>query len=68
MKISLLSGTINHPMSSQLKKNIAETKPLDVEIETNANVPGPGVIENIKIVKARIIKIFNSIINALLIT
>jgi hypothetical protein len=55
-------------MSSQLKKNITETKPLDVEMESNASVPGPGVIENIKIVKARIIKIFNSIINALLIT
>jgi hypothetical protein len=50
------------------EKDIAETNPLDVEMESNASVPGPGVIENIKIVKARIIKIFNSIINALLIT
>ena len=44
------------------EKNIAEANPLEVEIESNARVPGPGVTAKINRVKPRTKKIFTSII------
>jgi hypothetical protein len=44
------------------EKNIPEASPLEVEIESNARVPGPGVTAKIKRVKPSTIKIFISII------
>jgi hypothetical protein len=44
------------------EKNIAEARPLDVEIERSAKVPGPGVTAKMKRVKPRTKKILISII------
>ena len=50
------------PSVIPIEKNIAEARPLEVEIESNARVPGPGVMAKIKRVKPKTKKIFSSII------
>ena len=49
------------PIVIPTEKNIAEAKPLEVEIDSNAKVPGPGVTAKIKRVKPRTKKILISI-------
>ena len=56
---------VKSPSVIPTEKNIAEAKPLEVEIESSARVPGPGVTAKTNRVKPRTKKIFISIISYL---
>ena len=56
---------VKSPSVIPTEKNIAEARPLEVEIESSARVPGPGVTAKINRVKPRTKKIFISIISYL---